>query len=100
MAIFALFYSFCQVHSAIILQQLSAIIAGTLCVPHTITMRNIARWSTCSYRTVQRFFNTPIQLVAVGAYCRCHDAFIRKIACILCWHVMILLPNQTKNIQN
>jgi hypothetical protein len=25
-------------------------------------MRNIARWSPYSYRTVQRFFNTPIGL--------------------------------------
>jgi hypothetical protein len=33
------------------LWQLSNIIAGALCAPHYITMRNIARWSTYSYRT-------------------------------------------------
>jgi putative transposase len=60
MDIFALFRTFCQVHPATVLRQLSAIIAGALCAPQHITMRNIARWSTCSYRTIQRFFATPI----------------------------------------
>jgi len=60
MDIFALFRSFWQAHSATVLRQLSAIIAGALCAPLHITMRTIARWSTCSYRTIQRFFATPI----------------------------------------
>ena len=42
------------------LRHLSDIIAGALCAPHHITMRNIARWSTCGYPTVQRFFATDI----------------------------------------
>jgi hypothetical protein len=33
MHIFALLRSFCQVHSATVLRQLSTIIAGALCVP-------------------------------------------------------------------
>ncbi len=70
MDIFALFHSFCQVHSATMLRQLSDIIAGALCAPHHITMRNIARWSTYSYRTVQRFFNTPIHWPSL------HTAFV------------------------
>ena len=60
MDIFALFRSFWHVHSTTVLRQLSAIIAGALCAPLHITMRTIARWSTCSYRTIQRFFATPI----------------------------------------
>ena len=60
MDIFALFRSFCQVHPATMLRQLSAIIVGALCAPQHITMRNIARWSTCRYRTIQRFFATLI----------------------------------------
>jgi hypothetical protein len=52
MDIFALCHSFCQVHSATMLRQLSDIITGALCTPNHITMRNIARWSTYSYRTV------------------------------------------------
>ena len=60
MDIFALFRSFWQAHSATVISQLSAIIAGVLCAPQHITMRNIARWNTCSYRTIQRFFATPI----------------------------------------
>ena len=70
MDIFALFHSFCQVHSATMLRQLSDIIAGALCAPHHITMRNIARWSTYSYRTVQRFFATDIHWPSL------HTAFV------------------------
>ena len=70
MDIFALFHSFCQVYSATMLRNLSAIIAGALCAPHTITMRNIARWSTCGYRTVQRFFATDIHWPSL------HTAFV------------------------
>ncbi len=50
MDIFALFHPFCQVHLVSLLRNLSVIIAGALCAPHTITMRNIARWSTYGYR--------------------------------------------------
>ena len=46
MNIVSLFHSFCQVYSATMLRNLSAIIAGALCAPHTITLRNIARWRT------------------------------------------------------
>jgi putative transposase len=60
MDIFALFRTFFQVHPATVLRQLSAIITGALCAPQHITMRTIARWSTCSYRTTQCFFATPI----------------------------------------
>ena len=67
MNILALFHSFCQVHSATTLRQLSVIIAGALCAPHTITMRNIARWSTYRYRTVQRFFATDIHWPSLHA---------------------------------
>jgi putative transposase len=70
MDIFALFHSFCQVHSTTMLRQLSDIIAGALCAPHHITMRNIARWSTCGYRTVQRFFATDIHWPSL------HTAFV------------------------
>jgi hypothetical protein len=70
MDIFALFRSFCQVYSATMLRNLSAIIAGALCAPHHITMRNIARWSTYSYRTVQRFFATDIHWPSL------HTAFV------------------------
>jgi putative transposase len=70
MDIFALFRSFCQVHSVTMLRQLSDIIAGALCAPHHITMRNIARWSTYSYRTVQRFFATDIHWPSL------HTAFV------------------------
>ena len=67
MDIFALFRSFCQVHSVTMLRQLSDIIAGALCAPHHITMRNIARWSTYRYRTVQRFFATDIHWPSLHA---------------------------------
>ena len=70
MDIFALFRSFCQVYSITMLRQLSDIIAGALCAPHHITMRNIARWSTYSYRTVQRFFATDIHWPSL------HTAFV------------------------
>ena len=59
MDIFALFHSFCLVYSATMLRFLSDIIAGALCAPHHITMRNTACWSTYNYRTVQRSFDTP-----------------------------------------
>lgn len=67
MDIFALFHCFCQVCSVTLLRQLSAIIAGALCAPHTLTMRDIARWSACRYRTVQRFFATPIPWASLHA---------------------------------
>ena len=34
------------------LWELNAIIAGTLCLLYKLTMRNIVRWSTSSYRAV------------------------------------------------
>jgi len=67
MDIFALFHCLCQVCSFTLLRQLSAIIAGVLCAPHTRTMREIARWSACRYRTVQRFFATPMPWASVHA---------------------------------
>jgi hypothetical protein len=45
MDILALFHSFCLVYSATMLRLLSDIIAGALCAPHHITMRNTACWS-------------------------------------------------------
>ena len=85
MDIFALFRSFCQVHSATILRQLSDIIAGALCAPHTITMRNIARWSTYGYRTVQRFFATDIHWPSLHATFVTTHLYEKSHTCMLAY---------------
>jgi hypothetical protein len=85
MDIFALFRSFCQVHSATTLRQLSDIIAGALCAPHTITMRNIARWSTYGYRTVQRFFATDIHWPSLHAAFVTTHLYEKSHTCMLAY---------------
>jgi putative transposase len=44
------------------LRQLSHVVFGLLCIPHRGTMLNLSRWTEQggSYRSVQRFYQTPI----------------------------------------
>jgi putative transposase len=44
------------------LRQLSHVVFGLLCIPHRATMLNLSRWTEQggSYRSVQRFYQTPI----------------------------------------
>jgi hypothetical protein len=49
------------------MRQLKHIIHAMLCIPGRITMLSIARWNERggSYRTVQRWYNTPLERAAM-----------------------------------
>ena len=96
MNIFALFHSFCQVHSVTMLWQLSNIIAGALCAPHYITMRNIARWSTYSYRTGQRFFATDIHWPSLHAAFVTTHVYEKSHTCMLAYDDTTIIKSGKK----
>lgn len=56
------------------IKQLSHIIWAMLCIPNRVTMRGLSRWTERggSYRTLQRFYQSPIDWVEV------HGIFIKK----------------------
>lgn len=49
------------------MRQMKQIVFAVLCIPDRVTMLNIARWTECggSYRTIQRWYHTPLDWAAM-----------------------------------
>jgi hypothetical protein len=65
--IVALLHGLTPYLSSTTLRQMKAIIVALLCIPNQVTMLSIARWTEGggSYRTIQRWYHTPLDWAAL-----------------------------------